>query len=174
MIKSYLNSLVPGTLCISCYSIALFLTTWRDIPKINHKFTSQFPLWNCVRLRIPYQIIDRTLPYPTISGFMYFVCFCARGSVLMFVLFLSVCLRGELMFTVPYHRNGEWFYTSHLSSFTGGCCLRDQPTSLGWSAHSVLPDIFLIRTKVALSTCRSDPEYFVGWTTQASISEKTR
>ncbi len=55
------------------------------MPKINHKFTSQFLLWNCVRLLIPYQIIDRILPYPTISGCMYFVCFCGRGSVLLYL-----------------------------------------------------------------------------------------
>lgn len=48
----------------------------RDIPKINHKFTSQFPLWNCVRLQIPYQIIDRILFY---SG-LHFQVLCAACS----------------------------------------------------------------------------------------------
>lgn len=48
----------------------------RDIPKINHKFTSQSPLWNCVRLQIPYQIIDRILFY---SG-LHFQVLCAACS----------------------------------------------------------------------------------------------
>lgn len=120
----------------------------RDIPKINHKFTSQFPPWNCVRLQIPYQIIDRILFY---SG-LHVQVLCAAcsfvwedlykfsqfGFFCFFSQFLRVCLRGELMFTVPCHRNRAWIFASHLSTFTGVSCLRDQPISSCWSEQYTL------------------------------------
>lgn len=149
-----------------------------DIPKINHKFTSQFPLWNCVRLQIPYQIIDRILFFTVAHTFRFYVPrvrLCERicTSFLIFFFFsqfLRVCFRGELMFTVPCHRNRARIFASHLSAFTGGSCLLDRPTSSRWSErYTLLPHSFPIPAKVAMLTCRSDPEYLCGEKKKASF-----
>lgn len=46
------------------------------------------------------------------------------------------------MFTVPYHHNLESYFTSPLPSFTGGCGLRDQPTSLSLPLRLPFPGRF--------------------------------
>lgn len=65
-------------------------------PEINHKFTPQLPWRNCVRLQLPYQIIDRILF--TVYSFRFCV-FCGSGSVLVF------SFPVEFRFALPCHRN---------------------------------------------------------------------
>lgn len=96
---------------------------------------------------------------------MCYACLCVRIHTFFFLgsggVFLSVCLTGERLFTVLCHRNREWFFASHLSSFCRRllCCLRDQTTSPRWSAHAIFPNPFLIPANIAMLTRRSDPEY---------------
>lgn len=118
-------------------------------PEINHKFTPQLPWRNCLQLQLPYQIIDRILLGPTISDFM---CFVGKDLYRSSFQLLSLGLACRVAGT-------QRFFSPHPSSFTQGCCRRDQPTSLCRSAHTVSPNWLLIQIRVALKTRRSDAEY---------------
>lgn len=108
----------------------------RDTPKINHKFTSQLPLWNCVRLQIPYQIIDRILFFPLFLFFFstgpHFQVLCIAylsawedlDEFSFFVPFLSLSFCefvSEVSSCLLCHVTGTavWIFASHLSSLTG-------------------------------------------------------
>lgn len=67
------------------------------------------------------------------------------------------------MFTVPYRRNREFFFTSHLSSFTGTCCLRSAPPLSAGQLTIYFQTNFSFRQKL--------PSWCAGQTMHISLGE---
>jgi len=163
-------NVIPFLFSIEFYSCCSVITALFYFLQHEEIYQKYIFLWNCLQLLNFYRIMDRMFLHPILSGFMDSVCFCVRICIHVFCIVLFVSAVCSCLLCHITEIDSSPFVCLHSQE----TAVSEINTPLSAGQLTVYFQTYLsFGKKVSLSTFRSDPEYFFGWRTLASMSEKT-